>query len=259
MSIDRAGARSLPPLAVAPGRREDLLRLDRPGRHQHYVVGRVPPAVIIDHHVARHPLDRFLFAQNVVRERMLWEAHLVQKVPDPVLEAVGAHRDLFENHAPLGVKVGRRQTRPHHVAEQLELRLDAFGRHPPEIDRVLLAGEGVVDAAQLVEAHIDLAPAAGRRALEAHVLEEVAHPVLVGLLVARPRTHEESHRGGAYARHDLADDPETVRQLVFDESRLHGAGFYQLSPQVRSPPTSDPFRRVRPRPELTSPLSRLPS
>ncbi len=93
------------------------------------------------------------------------------------------------------------------VAQQFDGAGLIFGQHGRVVDRVLFAGEGVVVGPHLVELAIYVVGRAGRRALEHHVFEKMAHARdLVGL-VASAGLHEEAQRGrmrlGVALGHDL--------------------------------------------------------
>ena len=112
-----------------------------------------------------------------------------------VPRVVAVHRDFLDDHPPLGVDLHRIERE---TAQTVGLDLERFG---PAVRREgepeggdVVAGEGVVGAAERLGPPVDLAGPEALRALEHQVLEEVREPAPSGRLVARADPEED--RGG---------------------------------------------------------------
>ena len=104
---------------------------------------------------------------------MAGESFFVDQVIDVMLDLVARHGDFLEDHFFLGFEFFRREYGAHHVGQKVELRGQIAASHPAVIKRTLLGREGVVGAAQLIEADGDFLPAPPACAFEAHVFQKV--------------------------------------------------------------------------------------
>jgi len=92
-----------------------------------------------------------------------------------------------------------------------------FGQHGGVEDRVFFVGKGVVVGAHLVELAVHVVGRTGRRPLENHVFEKVAHSGHRVVLVASARVDEEAQGRRIGRVVALDNDFETVRQGLFQE------------------------------------------
>ena len=115
-------------------------------------------------------------------------------------------------------------------AKQLDRRGLILGQHRRVVDRVFFAGEGVVVGAHLVELAVHVFGRARGRALEHHVLEEMAHAGDFVGFVARAGLHEEAQRRRMGVVIALGDDFQTVVQRVL--TKLQSAPPSGLGPSV---------------------------
>ena len=101
-------------------------------------------------------------------------------------------------------------------AEHVDGQGQVFIHHLGVKAGALLGGKGVELAAHGVHFLGDLAGGALLRALEGHVLKEVADAGLRGNLILRARAQPQAHRHGAHMVEPLADDAQAVgkRDLV---------------------------------------------
>jgi hypothetical protein len=134
--------------------------------------------------------------------------------PGPVVgheaRAVLVAGDLLEDHLLLGGEVLLPQSGEHEPGEEGKKGRGELGQDRPVVDRGLLRGEGVVLGPHAVKGQVDGKGVHALGALEDHVLQEVAHPALMGGLVPGPGLHEVPQGHAPGLGEDLGDDPEAV-------------------------------------------------
>ena len=149
----------------------------------------------------------------MVRPEILGE-QLVDEVVGRVLD----HLDLFEDDLLLALDVVGAERRVHHdVGQHLDGQRQVLVEHLDVVARVFLGGEGVHLPADRVDRLGDVLGAAGRGALEEHVLDEVGDAALLLRLVARAAREPHADADRAHVRHPLGEETETVRQHVADD------------------------------------------
>ena len=123
---------------------------------------------------------------------MAGEVAFDQLVLEPPGRAVVVHTDLFEDDVLLHVEVVFAQRRAEDVAEQVDRAGEELGQDVCVVDGLLVAGEGVVVGADLVELAVDIVCGPALGALEHHVFEEVGHTHEGCLLIACAGLDEEA-------------------------------------------------------------------
>jgi hypothetical protein len=125
--------------------------LEVPGRRDHQVRRGVPGLVVLADLVAADPVDRAHRAQDRAAKRAVAEQRGGEGLVRGVRRVVLVHRDLFEDHAALGVHVLRLdQGAGHHVGQHVDRQRQVRVEYPRVVAGVLLAGEGVQLAADRV-------------------------------------------------------------------------------------------------------------
>jgi hypothetical protein len=140
------------------------------------------------------------------------EHRLPEHVEHLVLGIVLVHRDLLQDHRPLGVGVPERGP-PHHVRHHLHRAWEVAVQNARVHRGGLLAGAGVELRAHRVEDLVDLERGEALRAAEQQVLEQVRKPGLLVGLEHRAAAHPEPDRHRADGRHVLGDDPQPGVEL----------------------------------------------
>ena len=135
-------------------------------------------------------------------------------VVGPERRLVLVHLDLFEDHLLLGVEIVLAERGAKDVGQQIDGPVLVLRQHGGVVDRVLLVGEGVVMGAHLVELAVHVVGRAAGRALEHHVLEEMAHAGHGVGLVAGAGADEEPHRRRVRRGAPFGDDLQSVGQSV---------------------------------------------
>ena len=93
-------------------------------------------------------------------------------------------------------------------------------QHLYVIARVLFGGERVHLAADRVDGLGDILGAAGRGALEEHVLDEVRDAALLLRLMTRPPREPHADADGAHVWHPLREETQAIREDVADDRWL---------------------------------------
>ena len=128
--------------------------------------------------------------------------------------------DLLEDHLLLHFEVVAAQGRTEDVAQDFDGAALPFGQHGRVVDRLFFAREGVGVRADFVEFAVDVGGGPRGRALEGHVLEEVADSRHVIVFVASAGVDEKTHGRGVGLGVALGDDLQPVVQAVF--TKLQG-------------------------------------
>ena len=96
-------------------------------------------------------VDRVDGPENRTAERYVSEHLLRKRLVHEVRRIVLVHRDLFEDHAALGVNLlGLEERARHHVRQDIDRQRQILVKHPRVVARVLLGGERVQLAADRV-------------------------------------------------------------------------------------------------------------
>ena len=142
-------------------------------------------------------LDRLPGAERLPAERIRAEQQFLVDRRDIVARRVDVHVHLFDDHALLALELLRIELRvAQHVDEHVERHVALLARAADVVARVLLGGERVELAADLVDLHRQVARSrTPLRSLEEHVLREMRDAAVAGILVA-----------GACGQHDVAGD-----------------------------------------------------
>ncbi len=211
----------LPAAAGRAGVGHQGVEVDPAGRGEDDVGRAVAAAEIRPHRLGREPADGLLRSQDAAAQGVRGVVQGAAFLVGPERRLVVVHPDFFEDHLLFGVEVVLAERGAEDVGQEIDGGVLLLGEDRGVEDRVLLAGEGVVLGAHLVELAVDVVGRAAGRPLEGHVLQEVAHPGHLVRLVPRPRVDEEAHRRrvrlGIALRHDL----QSVRQNR--STKLHPA------------------------------------
>jgi hypothetical protein len=161
---------------------------------------------------------------------MAGEQFRLHRELEGVPRLVAVHRQLLEDHLTFAVDLRRIEgQRRHPVALDGERLLPAIGGEREVVGGEIVAGEGVVAAAEALGPAVDLARTVTRRPLEHHVLEEVRRAALAGTFVAPADAIEQD---GSHDRRlaigDQADlEPAREMQafhLAGSSEPAHGVG-----------------------------------
>ena len=150
----------------------------------HEIAWAVVGAIVLPDGVAADRADRLGAASDGSTQRVIAEDRFEEALTRDVARVVIRHGELFEDHAALVLEVHRvEHRRCEHVGEHTHRHVEVAIAHLREVAGVLLGGERVVLASHRIEGHRDVERAAGFRALEEQVLEEVRRAVGHGLLI----------------------------------------------------------------------------
>jgi hypothetical protein len=227
--LDHRRARRVDALALGPGRdRAEVLadRLEggaRPhvaGDDQGGVAGVVEALVVVAHRVHVERLEGVPVADDRTTVGVALAQLLLDAPREHPPRIVLAHGQFLEDHVALAGELRRIEGQvAHAVRLDLEGALPTVAGELEPIGRVVVAGERVVRAAQLGAQAVDFTLPEALRALEHHVLEEVADPRAFGGLVERADPVVEQHRDHRI-RMPLGDqDAQAVAQAVLVDPR----------------------------------------
>ena len=160
-------------------------------------------------------------AQDGAAQRRVTEGAGLGEVEDPVVRRVARLGDLLADHALLALKLGGVDHRAaHEVSQHLHREARAAGEVADLVAGALVTGGRVDPAALPLDRLDDAAGGARPRALEDHVLEEVAPAVALGRLPPRAGVHHDRQGGALQPRHGVGHDAHAVGQGV--EAGCHG-------------------------------------
>ena len=198
------------PLAIG----DHPLEIDSAGRRQDDVARGIAAVEVFAHGRDRQGLDAGHRAQHAAAQGVVAEEGRAAFLVGPERRLVLEHLDLFQDHFLLGLEVGLAERRAEDVGQHLRRPGLVLRQHGRIEDGRLLRGPGVAMRADLVELAVHVVGRAGGRALEGHVLEEMAHAGdLVGLVAGAGLDDEPQGRrvGLGIA---LGDDLQAVGQDV---------------------------------------------
>ena len=206
-------ARAHPPFAEILFRQRDQLLPVVIARHrQHGALGAIHSVAIGHQPVARKGAHVVRRAKDRPGQRLIAILRGHDQLAHQILRLVLGHGDLLQHHAALlGQLLLVECGMDHHVAEHVHRQLGVLVDHLGVIAGTLLGREGVQLAAHRVHDLGDLARRALLRALEEHMLEEVAQAVLLARLILRSGGDPHAHRHRAKMRQTLADERQAVR------------------------------------------------
>ena len=205
------------PSAVQPPRSDAALDCARPivisRQREHGVLRPVVPAPVIGQLVARVRRDAPGVSEDRPRDRLVAEVRQHQHFVREVLGRVLRHGDFLDHDALFllqlaGVERRRDDQVRQHVHRQRQVLVDDLRVKAG----AFLRGERVELAAHGVHLLGDRARGALLRALEHHVLDEVARARLRGDFKLRARADPQPDRNRPEVRDPLADDAQAVAQ-----------------------------------------------
>ena len=206
---------------------DDLGVVEAAGRGDDDVLRHVAGPVEVPDLVAGHRRDGLLGAGDEPPQRRIRTVdRLDEEVVHLVAGLVVAHRDLFQDHAALGLHVRLGQQR---VGDQVTHHVDGERRvgvqDPGVVAGVLLGGEGIGVAADRLDAGRDVQRRAQLGALEEQVLEKVRRAGEPGVLVPGADRHPHAERHAAHRRDRLGQDAQAIGQGGTPDGatqRVHG-------------------------------------
>ena len=164
----------------------------------------------------------FRGADQRAAERMLFPDHLAQQILRNLLGLVAVHHDLLDDHSALLLNVGGSKPR-------MEIHVRKHIGHGPNIlradARVIAGGLLLCEGVQISAAPFNLlrnrAGAAGLRALEKQMLQEMAHALHGLVFVPAADPHPDAHRHAGGVGHVAADNAQPVVEPGFLRVELH--------------------------------------
>ena len=148
-----------------------------PGHRDHHVARAVVVAEEAPDVVGTEAPTVDCVPERVPPERVAGEQRGLPLLGHQVRRLVGVHQYLVEDHAALGVDIGGAQGGvPHDLAQDVEPEREVLGEQADVEGRVLLGGECVAVATDLVQRLGDGGGRHRRRPLEQEMLEEVRAP-----------------------------------------------------------------------------------
>ena len=166
-----------------------------------------------------------LASQDVVTQLGAFEEHVLEGVVYQVGGRILVGVDFVVDNLLLALQLAVGEGRAEgHVGEQLG-RLGEVAAQGRGVDGgILLGGEGVELAAQILQPAVDLPGTPPLRPLEEGVLGKVGQSVFVGTFVAAPRI-DHQRAVGHVALHLAVDSPNAVGETVGMKFTLHGRFF----------------------------------
>ena len=190
--------------------------------------------------------NALLAAEDGARDGLVAEVGEHDQFVHHVLRRVFGHGDLLKHHALFLFQLHRVELRrSHEVGKHVDSQRQVVVHHLGVKAGALLGGKGVELPAHGVHLLGNLAGAAFVRALEGHVLEEVADAGLRGDLILRARAQPQAHGHGAHVAEPFADDAQAVgkRDLVKQDRLPPGKRC------SRFPPRGEDHAQAAPGPE----------
>jgi len=210
-----------------------VLEVARRGDHE--VRRLVGVAEVLDQHREVHARHRATGSLDRPAEGVVPPERLAEDVVHQLVGRVVDHLDLFVDDLALLLDFLRDELgMPHDVRQQVHGDVQVLVEDLEVEAGVLLRGEGVHLAAHGIDDERDVLGAAGLRALEQEVLDEVGDAVLLRRLVARAAFHPYPQGDRAQVAHRLGDQDQTVREDLLADL-VHGAHGNTGKASIRSP------------------------
>ena len=201
---------------VAEGRfgsTRDGVGVDTPGRPDHDVGAAVLALHVAHEVVAREALDVAPRADHALRHRMGAEAGLVEELERGGQRIVLVLGALVQQHLALAFELVRREAGvAHDVAQHADEGHRVLGQAVHVERGVVLVGVRVDLGAQPLGVEVDAARVARGRALEQHVLDDVADAVQRPALVRAAALDEDRDAGAVDVRHVDAQHAHAIGQ-----------------------------------------------
>jgi hypothetical protein len=217
-------------VAKGPLRRgEDLVGLDIAGNADDHV----GPGVLLpdprDQVIAREAADVRAAADHRAGRRMRAVAGYVEELERGRHSVVFVLRVLVEEDVTLARELGFwKGALAYDVAEHADEGRRVLGEPMHVEGGVIPVGVGVDRGAQPLGIEVDALAVARMRALESHVLDEMADPVQRRAFVLAAAAHEDAHLGGRQMRQADNDDAYAVA-----ERRDHGVRIFRVGAEGR--------------------------
>ena len=226
--------------------RRHLFPVVMPGDGQHRIFGGVHVMPVGVEVFAGEGGNALLAAEDGARHGLVAEVGEHDQLVYHVLGRILSHGDLLQHHALFlfqfhGVELRRSDEVGKHVDGQRQV----FIHHLGVKAGAFLGGKGVELPAHGVHFLGDLAGGALLRALEGHVLKEVADAGLRGDLILRARAQPQAHGHGAHMVEPFADEAQAVGKRDLIKQKRIPPGKICL----RFPPRGEDHAQAAPGPE----------
>ncbi len=183
------------------------------GRRKDHVAGVETVGVVVEEALLVEIADSLRGAQDRPAQRMTFPETLREQLVDEHVRVVLVDFDLFKNHAPLALNIGRRKDRvEHQVAQHIQRNGHMVGQRLDVEADGFFAGKGVEVAADRVHFAGNVLRGAGTSALEKHVFDKVGDAVGLGRLTAGAGLDPDAHGHRAQMLHALGQHNQAVRQ-----------------------------------------------
>ena len=206
--------RPAPAAQPRPEQLGQLVVIDVPDRGDDQVVGSVVRIPVGAHILDAQRVHGLLGAADGAAEGGLGAEHVGEEgLVAHIGRIVLGHGELLEDDLPLGGQgLLLQQARRDHVREDVHGHRHIGGTDPAVVEGVLLRGDGVGIAADLVEGRGDVHRGAPLGAFEQEVLENMRRPGMLGTLVARSDGQPEPDGRAAHAAIGLGQQTHTAGQ-----------------------------------------------
>ncbi len=197
--------------------------VDRARHGDDDVLGAIVGPIVAPHRVTGDRADGLGAAADGAAERMVAEHGLEEPLARDVGGVIVGRAELLEDHAALVVELVLLEQRGgEHVGDDVDRHRQVAVLDLGVVAGVLLGRQGVVLAADGVEAHRDVERAAGRSALEQEVLKKMGRAVGRRHLVARPDGHPIPDGRAPRPGNPFAEDSHAARQNASSDERVAG-------------------------------------
>src|SRR5438309_1885271 len=168
--------------------------------------------------------NRFLRPCDVAAQRMVGPDQLFEEVLDVILRLVLVHPELFQDHHPLALDIGRIKSGVgHDVEEDVQTEFHVLGRDARPVGGELFVGGCVDESANALDRVGDLLRRRPPvRSLEIQVLDEVRHAGETFVLEPRASGKHQHDARRMPLRHRLDHHACSPIQLMDSMGRWHG-------------------------------------
>ena len=188
----------------------DLIEVQFPRRRENGISRPISPPKIFRHLVPLQRRNRLGRSQHASPQRMPREVRLHQRFINTMPRIVEIHRDLFQDHLFLGIKIFLTNRGPQQKRKMLNRPLRKLRQHIREISRILLARIRVIVRTHFVKDAVDIFPRIFARTLEHHVLKEMGNPVDLRGFIPAARIDIKPSRKRMRIRIRLGDNLKAV-------------------------------------------------